>query len=293
VIPHRFTYHAPDHIDGVLAGLAEDPEGTVLLAGGSWVVPGLGRGEPAARRVLDLRRAGLAGIHREHRTVRVGACATYAALTGSAELARDAAVLGRMAAEVTGGPQITGRATVGGAAAAARPGSDVPAALTVLDAVAEVASPSGTRRVPVDELWTGAFTTSLAPDEVLTAFEFAPLPAGTGCGYVKLKHGTSCWPIVTAAATITLDATGTCRRAALVIGAACETPVRVPVDGPLDGRPVDGDALRVAGDAARAALTQPWEDELAPAWYRAALAPVAARRALSLALADATGRESR
>lgn len=286
MIPGGFAYLAPDGVDGVLAALATDPEGTVLLGGGSWVVPSLGRGERTARQVVDLRRAGLAGIDADGGTVRLGACATYADVLASSVLASGAPVLGLMAAGVTGGPQIVGRCTIGGAVVAARPGSDAPGALTVLDAVAEVAGPTGTRRLPIADLWAGAFTAALAPDEVLVAFEFAALPAGTGCGYVKLKHSTGSWPIVTAAATVRLDAAGRCARATLAIGGARATPFRVP----LETGPVDEDALRAAvhdacGDA--------WADELAPASYRRAVAPVAARRALSRAVADAALRRQR
>jgi carbon-monoxide dehydrogenase medium subunit len=236
------------------------------------VVPALGRGERTARRVVDLRRAGLGGIEAAGDTVRIGACATYTDLLASPVVAP---LLRLMATGVTGGPQILGRGTVGGSVAAARPSSDVPAALAVLDAVAEIAGPAGTRRVPVTDLWTGAYTTALAPGEVLVACEVPVLQAGTGCGYIKLKHSTSSWPIVTAAATVTRDA-----RAALVIGGASPTPARIHLTA--DG--LDNRALRTAVDEA---LSEVWADELAPAAYRAAVAPVAAHRALTQARAAA------
>jgi carbon-monoxide dehydrogenase medium subunit len=277
MIPNGFAYHAPDTLGGVLAALVADPDGTALLAGGSWVVPSLGRGERTARQVVDLRRAGLAGIRSTGGMVRLGACTTYAQIQASLLVAP---VLRLMAAGVTGGPQIAGRCTIGGAVVAARPGSDAPGALAVLDAVAEIAGPGGTRWVSIMDLWTDAFTAALAPDEVLVAVEFAALPAGTGCGYVKLKHSTGSWPIVTAAATVQLDAAGRCERAALVIGGACATPRRIPVDAGV----LDEHALRDA-------VADAWDDELAPASYRAAVAPAAARRALTQALDDARHRQ--
>ncbi|MFC8511838.1 FAD binding domain-containing protein [Streptomyces sp. NPDC057257] len=280
MIPYGFTYHAPETLDGVLSALAADPDGTALLAGGSWVVPGLGRGERTARQVVDLRRAGLSGIHAtdgaDGTVVRLGACVTYADILSSAVLAERAPVLGQMAAGVTGGPQIVGRATVGGSVVAARPGSDAPCALALLDTTAEIAGPAGARTIQLTDLWADAFTTTLAPDEVLVAFEFTAPPAGTGSAYVKVKHSTGSWPIVTAAATVRLDAAGRCERAALVIGGACATPFHLP----LDGGAIHEDALRDTLSAA-------WEDELAPASYRAAVAPAAARRALTQACADA------
>jgi carbon-monoxide dehydrogenase medium subunit len=142
--------------------------------------------------------------------------------------------------------------------------------------------------VPAHDLWPDAFTTTLAPDEVLVGFQLDALPAGTGCGYVKLKHSTSSWPIVTAAASIQLDPTGACRQARLAIGGAGRAPFRVQLAGVLSGQQVDEAALRAAAQAAGLALTHAWDDELAPAAYRAAVTPVAASRALTAALAAAT-----
>jgi aerobic carbon-monoxide dehydrogenase medium subunit len=287
MIPYGFAYLAPTSLSAVLAALAEDPAGTVLLAGGSWVVPSLGRGDRVARTVVDLRLAGLAGVTVTDGQVRLGACTTYAQLAGSTALAAAAPVLPLMAEGVTGGPQIIRRCTIGGAAVAARPSSDAPAALRMLDAVAEVAGPAGTRSLPVCDLWPDAFTTTLSPGEVLVAFRFAPLAAGTGCGYVKLKHSTGSWPIVTAAASIELAPDGVCRHARLAIGGAGRVPFIVPLADILLGRPVDDAALRAASHAAAAALTHAWDDELAPAAYRAAVTPVAAGRALTAALTEA------
>lgn len=285
MIPVAFGYEAPTGLADVVALLAADPDGTVLLAGGSWVVPSLGRGERTARRVVDLRWAGLAGIQVSDGRVRLGSCATYADIIRSAQLAVAAPVLRLMATGITGGPQIIGRCTVGGSAVAARPGSDVPAALTVLDAVAEIAGPAGTRRIPVRDLWVDAFTVSLLPSEVLVAFEFDAMSPSTRCGYVKLKHSTSSWPIVTAAASVETDPDGVVRQASLAIGAACRTPFTVAINDIMVGRHANEETVRAAGDAATAAVTNAWHDELAPDWYRTAAVAVAARRALTDAVA--------
>jgi hypothetical protein len=76
-------------------------------------------------------------------------------------------------------------------------------------------------------------------------------------GYVKLKRGWSSWPIATAAA---LAADGVLTR--LVLGGVAGRPVEVQPGAVPD-------------------IAEPWEDELAPAAYRAAVAgPIAARAAV-------------
>jgi aerobic carbon-monoxide dehydrogenase medium subunit len=74
-------------------------------------------------------------------------------------------------------------------------------------------------------------------------------------GYVKLKRGASSWPIATAAA-VAQD--GVLTR--LVLGGVAGTPVEVESeDGTVE-------------------IADPWDDELAPGAYRAAVAaPLAAR----------------
>ncbi|MGH3267151.1 MAG: FAD binding domain-containing protein, partial [Trebonia sp.] len=60
MIPHGFGYCAPGSVAEVIAALAEDPTGSTLLGGGTWVVPEMNRGVRSVRRVVDLRNAGLA-----------------------------------------------------------------------------------------------------------------------------------------------------------------------------------------------------------------------------------------
>jgi carbon-monoxide dehydrogenase medium subunit len=253
VIPTRFAYEAPQGADEALAILAEAAAPRVL-AGGTWVVPELGSGASRPDVVVDLRRAGLGTIGEGVGTVMVGATATYADLIGSALVRERLPLLHEMAGGITGGWTIRGQGTVGGSLIAARPQSDVPAVLVALGAVAHVANAEGGRTVPVSALLLGPMRTGLARGELLTSLE---LPVQTGThGYVKLKRGASSWPIATAAA---MAQDGVVTR--LVLGGVAGTPVEVG-----------------AQDGAATEIEDPWDDELAPAAYRVAVAaPLAAR----------------
>jgi carbon-monoxide dehydrogenase medium subunit len=252
VIPTRFAYEAPGTAEEAVAILARATEPRVL-AGGTWVVPELGSGASRPDVVVDLRRAGLGEIAEGHRTVLVGATATYADLIGSAVVRERLPLLHEMAGGITGGWAIRGQGTIGGSLAAARPQSDVPAVLVALGAVAQIADADGERAVPVSALLAGPMRTGLVKGELLTALEL-PVQSGTH-GYVKLKRGASSWPIATAAA-VAQD--GVLTR--LVLGGVAGTPVEVESeDGTVE-------------------IADPWDDELAPAAYRAAVAaPLAAR----------------
>ncbi|WP_020495858.1 FAD binding domain-containing protein [Sciscionella marina] len=281
MIPTRFEYLAPRSVAGLVAALDEESR---LLAGGTWVVPEMGRAESRPRRVVDLRRAGLARISVERSRLCLGAMCTYSDLLASEDVARYAPLLRTMATGVTGGAALRNQATIGGSVAAARPQSDVPAAFVALRAVAVVSGPAGTHRVPVAELFLGAGRTTLAADEVITGFEMPSSRTSTH-GYVKLKRGGSSWPIATAATLLRLDDAGRCEDACLVLGGVEEVPLTVDLTAIL-GRPPGDEELDAAVTQATAALSAPWTDVLAPGDYRATVTAPVARRALTMAWAN-------
>ena len=253
MIPEHVGYEAPASAGEAVALLAAGD--ARVLAGGTWVVPELGSGVSRPAVVVDLRRAGLGAIEARGATVTIGATATYADLIASPVVRERLPLLHEMALGITGGWAIREQGTIGGSLAAARPSSDAPAVLVALGAVAHVASAGGGRAVPAAELLAGPMRSGLERGELLTALE-VPVQAGTH-GYVKLKRGWSSWPIATAAA-IARD--GVLQR--LVLGGVA-------------GRPVEVDPTTLAPE-----IGEPWEDELAPAAYRAAVAgPIAARAA--------------
>ncbi|HUN90517.1 MAG TPA: FAD binding domain-containing protein [Burkholderiaceae bacterium] len=93
----------------------------------------------------------------------------------------------------------------------------------------------------------------LRPHEILTAVVLPPLPAGLRMAHRKIAEKESFdWPLADVAATLDLDAHGTCRRAAIVLGAAAPAPRRArAAEALLDGRRIDEEA---AAGAARAAI---------------------------------------
>jgi carbon-monoxide dehydrogenase medium subunit len=245
-------YVAPESVEEAMRLL---DDGSRILGGGTWLVPELGRGGRWPRRLVDLRLAGLTAIEPSGVGLRIGAMATYTDLLESEAVAERAPLLRLVSAQVTGGWSIRNQGTVGGSVAAARPQSDLPAALVALGALAVIAGQDGERSALVEDLILGQ-------REILTAL-YVPTTAAAA-GYAKLKRGASSWPIATAAALVSPDGS-----ARLVLGAVAARPVVV-------------DLADVS-----LAVTEPLDDALAPGWYRAAVAPVVARRALAQALENA------
>ena len=155
-------YTRPTDVDGVTAALADGD--AVVVGGGTMVVPEMTHGRVRPSAVVDLARAGLAGITRGDGAWVVGAMTTYTELERSA-----VPLLATVARGITGGPQIRNRGTVGGSASHANPSSDVPAALVALSARLRLAKTGGVREVAAADFFVGAFRTAREPDEVLTA----------------------------------------------------------------------------------------------------------------------------
>lgn len=279
MIGTRFDYVAPTDVPGCVAALDDDAR---VLAGGTWLVPEMDRGEAHPRRIVDLRRAGLGEVEEVPGGVQVGSMTTYSALLRSAEIATHVPILRLMAETVTGGWSIRNQGTVGGSAVAARPQSDVPAVLAVADTRVVIAGADGVVEMPIGDFFVDAMTTSLRATQVVVGFRI-PSWAGWAAGYAKIKRGGSSWPIATASALLRCDDAGICTDARVALGGVGVVPIVVDVSAALVGTSLTDDDIAAAGSLAVATITRPWEDVLAPAAYRRAVAPAAVRRAIKTA----------
>src|ERR1700722_4267780 len=115
---------------------------------------------------------------------RLAAGTTYAELTGErgrgsggpAGLARLAPGLA-IAARTVGSPQIRNRGTIGGNLGSASPAGDCHPSLLAAGAEIEVASVRGSRRIGINDFYTGVKRNALAPDELIAAV-WLSLPSG-------------------------------------------------------------------------------------------------------------------
>lgn len=112
----------------------------------------------------------LRGVARRGATIRIGALATYTDLIRSAIINRELPMLVDAARQV-GGVQIQNRGTIGGNVANASPAGDTLPVLAAADAIVELRSAAGVRRVPCTSFCTGYRQTAARPDELIVAFE--------------------------------------------------------------------------------------------------------------------------
>ncbi len=277
--PAQFTYHRPASVEEAVELLGE-LEDARPLAGGHSLLPAmkLRLATPAA--LVDLGRIpGLAGIEQDGDGVRIGALATHSEVAGSELVQRLCPALAE-AASLIGDRQVRNRGTIGGSLAHADPGADYPTVVTALDATITAVGRSGSREIGAGDFFTGIFATALGPGELVTS---VLVPAVSGAAYVKHKHPASGYAVAAVAAAVAVDG-GTCSQARVVVGGVTGTPVEASAAaGKLVGAAPSADAIAAAAALVPSALGGAIGDGYASGEYRAHLAGVLARRALTAA----------
>jgi len=157
--------------------------------------------------------------------------------------------------------------------------------LIAASAVAVIAGPNGSREAPVEDIVTGPGQTSLAQGEIIVSFVFPPRPPHSGDCYLRLTPRTEMdIAVVGAGVNLTLDDSGVCVAARVVLGAVAPTPLLVAeAADALIGTKVDDAALSNMAKAASAACN-PISDKRGTKQYRIKTAAVIARRAAERAL---------
>ncbi|HEX4722472.1 MAG TPA: FAD binding domain-containing protein, partial [Pseudonocardiaceae bacterium] len=127
------------------------------------------------------------------------------------------------AVDSAGDQQARNRATIGGTLASAAPGSDVSAALLVLEATADIVGPNGSRVATVAGMLDGS--ESLAPGELITAVTLAP--AEPGSAYCRLANRANLHAICGVAVTLAFGRNGAIIRCRVAVTGALSFPQRL------------------------------------------------------------------
>jgi xanthine dehydrogenase YagS FAD-binding subunit len=133
--------------------------------------------------------------------------------------------------------------------------SDMAVALAMLDAIVEVESVRGTRRVPVTEFHrlpgdTPHIETVLAADELITAVELPPVPVAANSRYRKVRDRASyAFALVSVAAALAVE-DGVVTEVRLALGGVGTKPWRASeAERVLLGGPATEEAFRRAAEA--------------------------------------------
>lgn len=289
MIPGPFEYHAPTSLDEAIGLLGQYGDDAKVLAGGQSLIPAMKLRLAQPGHLIDISRMpDLAGLTNSFEGLRIGALTRETALETSADVRERYAML-HDAAGVIADPLVRNLATVGGNIAHADPANDHPAVMLAYRAEVEAQGPNGSRTIPIDDFFLGAFETALAPDEILTAIRIPAPPAQSGGAYVKFERKVGDYAIAAAAVQLALDADGTIASAGLALTNAGYTPIRSSrAEEALVGQAASDEAFKRAADLA-AEDADPTGDLRGDADYKRAMARTMTLRALRIAAQRASG----
>src|SRR6266567_3731804 len=282
--PATFEYVAATSLDEAVGVLAQHGDEAKVIAGGQSLVPMMAFRLATPAVLVDLNRVtALEHVRYEGDALVLGAMARHRDVQDLPGLGERCAMLAE-GVDLIGHPAIRNRGTVGGSLAHADPAAEWPAMLVALGGSVEAVGPSGGRRIAAEDLFDTYFTTTLAPDEILTEVRL-PLPNGGAVGscFVELarRHGDFAIAGVAAMVKLADDGSGAESRIGLI--GVRDVPVRArAAESLLSGAQPTDDVLAEAAGAVDAEI-DPVSDLHGSAGYRRRVAAVLVERALATA----------
>jgi len=282
MIPAKFDYVRPGSVDEAVRALADGGEDAKIIAGGQSLLPLLRLRLAYPELLVDL--AGLdelRGVTDAGDSLLIGARTTHYQLVHNSLVTEHCGLLAQATSTVAD-PAVRHRGTLGGALVHADPAGDLPAVALALDVTLIARGPGGEREIPAADFFVDYLTTSLEPDEILTAVRVPKLGAGWGYRYEKFHRTAQSWATVGVAALVRRS-NGSVAEARIGLTNMGPAPVRArAAEDAAAGVDASRDALRAAAARADEGTDPPGDLHGAPD-YRRHLARVLTGRALAAA----------
>jgi carbon-monoxide dehydrogenase medium subunit len=249
---HDFTYLKPGTAKEALAMLSDHVDECKIICGGQSLLIVMRQGLIVTDYVIDIK--GLDELnyikYDNKEGLKIGATTTHKSIEKSALLKEKYPVLPIME-ERLASVQTRNWGTIGGNLAHADAAGDPAPVLIALDAKVKVGSKAGERVFELGEFYTDLFETAMNHDEMILEVQVPPMAAKTAVAYKKFNLLQNDMGVVGVAARITVDASGTCTDARVVLGNAGVTPIRAKsAEKILIGKKLDEAVLVQAGEAA-------------------------------------------
>jgi aerobic carbon-monoxide dehydrogenase medium subunit len=282
MIPAKFDYVRPETVADAVQALAGAGDDGKVIAGGQSLLPLLRLRLAYPELLVDVGGIeDLSGVRDTGDSLVIGARTTHYQLVHDPLIAEHAGLLAQATGTVAD-PAVRHRGTLGGALAHGDPAGDLPAVILALDGTLVAQGPGGEREIAAADFFVDYLTTSLEPDELLTAIRIPKLGPGWGYRYEKFHRTAQSWATVAVAALVRRD-NGTVAEARIGLTNMGSVPVRAAAaEQAARGVAASREALNeAAGQAAEG--TEPPADLHGAADYRRHLARVLTGRALAAA----------
>jgi aerobic carbon-monoxide dehydrogenase medium subunit len=180
--------------------------------------------------------------------------------------------------------QVRNRGTIGGSLAEADPSGDWAVVLMTLSTEVCCLGNAGERTVALTDFIKDAYTTALAPDELVSEVRIKIPPNGSGGAYLAFKRAAPVYPTASVAVQLVVEDGDFCRDASIALGCVGLTPIKAKTaETALRGRAITDKSIAAAAEAARVAA-DPQSDTRGSADYKRTLIGALLRRAIEVAV---------
>lgn len=282
--PPPFRYVRAGSLEDALSALASEGDEARLLAGGQSLIAMMNLRLVKPSALIDVNGlSALDYIRSDGDTLTVGALTRLSTAEVSQDIA-GACPLMREAIRYIAHRPIRNRGTIGGNLSHADPSSELPAVALAADAQMVVQKNGSVRRVAADDFLVGALTTSMGPDEALTAIEVPRGADGQGWSFMEVSPRKGDYALVGVAVTLSV-ADGRCTACRVVYTGNGDRARRIPeAENAVVGETAVAAVFTAAGKVAGRHI-EPNSDLHASEQYRRDIASALTRRALEQAAA--------
>jgi aerobic carbon-monoxide dehydrogenase medium subunit len=286
--PAAFDYERPSSLAEALDRLTAVGEDAKVLAGGQSLIPLMAMRLARPSVLIDVNRVEDLSFEADRgEYLELGALTRQRVAERSAVVRRCAPLLQQALGHI-GHPQIRNRGTIGGSLAHADPAAELPTVAVALDATMVIQRAGGERTVPAADFFTGFFTTTIEPEELLTSVRIPALPPDAGCSYQEFSRRHGDFAVVGVAAAVVLGG-DTISQARIALSGVGSVPVRASgAEGVLTGQRPSAQLWAAAGTEAAREI-EPTSDLHGSEEYRRRLAAHLVATALETAAGAASG----
>jgi CO/xanthine dehydrogenase FAD-binding subunit len=282
-----FDYAAPSTLEEALQILSQASSLVRPIAGGTDLIAQIKERRVSPSLVLNIKEIAEARVldYDPGQGLQIGASVSCSNVASYAPVAAHYPSLVQ-ACLLVGSIQIQNRGSVGGNICNAAPSADTVPPLLTYDAVAVIAGPGGSRRVPLEDFFQGPGRTALQPQELLIEVLLPPPPPNSNSRYLRfIPREEMDIAVAGVGSMLAVDPqTNICTKARIALASVAPTPIRArEAEKRLEGGPLTEEAIREAGELAASACS-PISDIRGSAAYRKELVKVLTRRTLSQSL---------
>jgi len=281
-----FEYYAPPSLQDAVSLKDKFKDAARFLAGGTDLVVQMKNDRVNPSVLIDIKRIPeLNRLEWKDGQLFIGAAVPLSKIINYAPIKQHFGVLHQACSSI-GSLQLRNRGTMGGNICNAAPSADSAPALLCLGSKAVLNGFGGTRRVPLENFFSGPGQTLILSDEVLIGIE-VPDPPPRSYGHYMKHIPRQCMDIAVASAASFLvfnSTDNTCSEARIALGAVAPVPIRVPeAENLLKGnKPLTSEIIESAAEKA-AKCANPISDVRSSASYRLELIKVLVSRTLKMA----------